>query len=31
MSFPMLFVYLFRWFDEIFVVFEAEKNLTEKV
>ena len=31
MSSPMLFVFFFLWFDEISVVFEAEKNLTEKV
>ena len=31
MSSPMLFVSFFRWFDEISVVFEAGKNLTEKM
>ena len=31
MSYPMSFVSFFQLFDEISVVFEAEKNLTEKV
>ena len=26
-----MFVSFFRWFDEISIVFEDEKNLTEKV
>ena len=31
MSSPMLLVCFFRWFDEISVVFEVGKNLSEKV